>query len=70
MDYEKALRDAYERGYNEGLKDNGVNAVLADVRAWIEKNKNLADHYCVDVEVVRVEKLDDFLFKYISEHFS
>lgn len=30
MSYEKALSDAYERGYNAGLKDNGVNAVLYD----------------------------------------
>ena len=31
MNYEKALSDAYERGYNAGLKDNGVNAVLGEV---------------------------------------
>ena len=37
MNYEKALSDAYERGYNAGLKDNGVNAVLYEVRALIEK---------------------------------
>lgn len=54
----------------QNLPKADAYSLLVDVRAWIEKSKNSADHYCVDVEVVRVEKLDDFLFKYISEHFS
>ena len=37
--YEKALSDAYERGYNAGLKDNGVNAVLYE--GWRDARKEL-----------------------------
>jgi hypothetical protein len=55
---------------HETLSKHDAYSLLDDVRAWLKKNKNHADHYCVDVEVVRVEKLDDFLFKYISDHFS
>jgi hypothetical protein len=55
---------------HETLSKHDAYSLLGDVRAWLKKNKNHADHYCVDVEVVRVEKLDDFLFKYISDHFS
>ena len=55
---------------HEILSKHDAYSLLDDVRAWLKQNKNHADHYCVDVEVVRVEKLDDFLFKYISDHFS
>lgn len=43
MSYEKALSDAYERGYNAGLKDNGVNAVLGEVEALRAENKRLRE---------------------------
>lgn len=71
IDDDKVMIDGkmyYEKS-PKNLAKADAYSLLADVRAWIEKNKNHADHYCVAVEVVRVEKLDDFLFKYISEHF-
>ena len=55
---------------HETLSKHDAYSLLAEVRAWLKKNKNHADHYCVDVQVVRVEKLDDLLFNYIREHFS
>ena len=65
VDKEKLKKESHET-----LSKHDAYSLLGDVRAWLKKNKNHADHYCVDVEVVRVEKLDDFLFKYISDHFS
>ena len=63
-------RECSEMNNPQNLPKADAYSLLAEVRAWLKQNKNHADHYCVDVEVVRVEKLDDFLFKYISDHFS
>ena len=44
-------------------------AQLSDVRAWLKVNADYPDKFFADQKVVSVEKLDDFLLKYISEHF-
>ena len=70
MNYEKALSDAYERGYNAGLKDNGVNAVLYEVR---ELGEALCDmeKYIPDESSALGEKFKIVVEKYnkVSEHF-
>ena len=70
MNYEKALSDSYERGYNAGLKDNGVNAVLYEVR---ELGEALCDmeKYIPDESSALGEKFKIVVEKYnkVSEHF-
>lgn len=70
MNYEKALSDAYERGYNAGLKDNGVNAVLDEVR---ELGEALCDmeKYIPDESSALGERFKIVVEKYnkVSEHF-
>ena len=66
MSYEKALSDAYERGYNAGLKDNGINAMLADVRAELS---HLANYVNDDYVSQTIKECIKDLEK-ISEHFN
>ena len=70
MNYEKALSDAYERGYNAGLKDNGVNAVLYEVRALGEALCDM-EKYIPDESSALGEKFKIVVEKYnkVSEHF-
>lgn len=61
MYYEKAPQN---------LPEADAYSLLADVRAWLKQNAKDPDTFYVDEQVVSVDRLDDFLFKYISEHFS
>jgi len=58
------------RDYEKEKMSNLLYALLADVRAWLKQNGKDPVTFYVDEQVVSVDRLDDFLFKYISEHFS
>ena len=54
----------------QNLPKADAYSLLADVRAWLRQNAREPHDMYVDGQVVSVDELDDFLFKYISEHFS
>jgi hypothetical protein len=72
IDDDKVMIDGkmyYEKS-PQNLPKADAYSLLADVRAYLHNNSMLPKSYCVDEVVISVEKLDDFLFSYISEHFS
>ena len=54
----------------QNLPKADAYSLLAEVREFLHKESMLPESYCVDEVVISVEKLDKFLFNYISEHFS
>ncbi len=53
----------------QNLPKPDAYSLLAEVREWLKQNTREPHDMHVHEQVISIDKLDDFLFKYISEHF-